>query len=121
MGAFTNYSDGSITSSLIYGVTGDGSREDGTIEALQGLLDRNVSVTIYVGDADFDCNWLGVEVVAAKINATGFPSAGYQNITTTDGIVRGQVKQAGKFSFVRVYQAGHYVNGLLLSGRKVGD
>ena len=31
------------------------------------------------------------------------------NVTTLDGIVHGQVKQAGRFSHVRVYEAGHEV------------
>lgn len=30
-------------------------------------------------------------------------------MTTPDGIVHGQVKQAGRFSHVRVYEAGHEV------------
>ena len=35
--------------------------------------------------------------------------AGYTNITTSDGIVHGQVKQAGKFAFARIYESGHEV------------
>jgi len=34
---------------------------------------------------------------------------GYTNITTSDGIVHGQVKQAGKFAFLRIYESGHEV------------
>jgi carboxypeptidase D len=29
------------------------------------------------------------------------------NVTTSDGIVHGEVRQAGNFSFARVYYAGH--------------
>jgi hypothetical protein len=43
------------------------------------------------------------------INATGYSEAGFTNITTSDGIVHGQVKQAGLFSFLRIYESGHEV------------
>jgi hypothetical protein len=52
------------------------------------------------------CNWLGGQVVAQEIGASGFDLAGYTNLTTSDGIVHGQVKQAGSFSFVRIYESG---------------
>lgn len=55
------------------------------------------------------CNWLGGEVVADMIAAPGFDAAGYVNISTSDKIVHGQVKQADLFSFVRIYEAGHEV------------
>lgn len=55
------------------------------------------------------CNWLGGEVVAGEVNAAGFEKAGYTNITTSDSVVHGQVKQAGKFSFARIYESGHMV------------
>jgi hypothetical protein len=31
------------------------------------------------------------------------------NVSTSDGIVHGQVKQSGKFSFTRIYESGHEV------------
>jgi hypothetical protein len=43
------------------------------------------------------------------INATGYSEAGFTNISTSDGIVHGQVKQAGLFSFLRIYESGHEV------------
>ena len=59
--------------------------------------------------SDYNCNWLGGQVVADMINATGYSEAGFTNITTSDGIVHGQVKQAGLFSFLRIYESGHEV------------
>lgn len=59
--------------------------------------------------SDYVCNWLGGEVVADMINATGFCDAGYVNITTSDNVVHGQVKQSGLFSFLRIYESGHEV------------
>lgn len=43
------------------------------------------------------------------INATGYSSSGFTNISTSDNIVHGQVKQAGLFSFLRIYESGHEV------------
>jgi hypothetical protein len=59
--------------------------------------------------SDFNCNWLGGQVVAKEINAPGFEDAGFVNITTSDGIVHGQVKQSDLYSFVRIYESGHEV------------
>jgi hypothetical protein len=49
------------------------------------------------------------QAVAEEVAAAGFDDAGFVNISTTDNIVHGQVKQAGKFSFVRIYESGHEV------------
>src|SRR6187549_3056177 len=58
---------------------------------------------------DYNCNWLGGQVVADMIAAPGYKDAGFVNISTSDGIVHGQVRQSGLFSFVRIYEAGHEV------------
>jgi hypothetical protein len=60
-------------------------------------------------DSDYNCNWLGGQVVADEIGAAGYNDAGFVNITTSDGVVHGQVRQSGLFSFVRIYEAGHEV------------
>lgn len=58
---------------------------------------------------DYNCNWLGGQVVADMIAAPGYESAGFVNISTSDDIVHGQVKQSGLFSFLRIYESGHEV------------
>ncbi|CAL3964886.1 unnamed protein product [Diplocarpon coronariae] len=87
-----------------------GVREDGILSILRRLVEQNVTVMFYAGDADYICNWLGVEAVAEELNTPGFSSAGYVNLTTSDNKVHGQVKQAGKFSFTRIYEAGQFVS-----------
>ena len=52
-------------------------------------------------------NWLGGEVVSHQVGQPGFNLSGYTNVSTSDGIVHGQVKQSGSFSFVRIYESGH--------------
>ncbi|CRL25898.1 Peptidase S10, serine carboxypeptidase [Penicillium camemberti] len=109
IGAYQNFSESSGTVSNAFGSTGDDDRESGTIESVKKLLEAGVQVLLYFGDADFNCNWLGGQVIAEEINAKGYEHAGFVNITTSDGVVHGQVRQSDLFSFVRIYESGHEV------------
>ncbi|KAI9660771.1 MAG: hypothetical protein M1831_003463 [Alyxoria varia] len=109
IGAFTNWSDSNPTVAKTFAATGDDAREAGTIEALRKLLRQNVTVALYAGDADYNCNYLGNEIVAGEVRAPGIDEAGYTNLRTSDGEIHGVVKQAGGFSFTRVYDSGHEV------------
>ncbi len=109
IGAFTNFSTSSAAVGEAFGNTGDDAREAGTIEALRYLLSRGIIVALYAGDADYNCNWLGGEAVAEAVGAEGYCEAGYADLRTSDGVAHGQVKQAGLFSFTRIYESGHEV------------
>ncbi|KAF2116447.1 Alpha/Beta hydrolase protein [Lophiotrema nucula] len=109
IGAYQNFSESSSTVSTAFGNTGDDDRESNTIEDCKKLLKAGVQVVLYYGDADFNCNWLGGQVVADEIAAPGYSKAGFVNMSTSDDIVHGQVKQSGLFSFVRIYESGHEV------------
>lgn len=111
IGAFTNYTESSPQVGADFGSTGDDGREDDTIEDIQKLLKKGINFMMYFGDADYNCNWLGGEVIAELINVgnSQYNTAGYQNIQTSDNITHGQVKQAGNFTFARFYYAGHEV------------
>lgn len=56
-GAATNYTDSSAAISDAFGTTGDDGREDGTIEDVLQLLKQGITVMLYFGDADYNCNW----------------------------------------------------------------
>ncbi|KAF2642848.1 alpha/beta-hydrolase [Massarina eburnea CBS 473.64] len=109
IGGYQNFSESAPTVGSAFGSTGDDDRESGTIAANKKLLEAGVQVMHYYGDADYVCNWIGGEVVAAKVDAAGFDKAGYVNISTSDGVVHGEVKQSGLFSFLRIYESGHEV------------
>lgn len=47
--------------------------------------------------------------MAKEIDAVGYSEAGFVNITTSDGVVHGQVRQSDTFSFARIYESGHEV------------
>ncbi|OIW32911.1 alpha/beta-hydrolase [Coniochaeta ligniaria NRRL 30616] len=109
IGAFTNFSEFNGAVGTDFGLTGDDARDSGTIEDLKTLVADGVTVALYAGDADYICNWLGVEAVAEEVAVSGWDKAGYVNMSTSDGIVHGQSKQSAKFSFTRIYEAGHEV------------
>ncbi|KIW45607.1 uncharacterized protein PV06_03985 [Exophiala oligosperma] len=109
IGAYVNYTESNTAVGNAFGSTGDDDREIGTVEALKKLLARGVKLVMYFGDADFNCNWLGGQVVAGHVGAPGYADAGFVNVSTSDGVVHGQVRQAGSFAFVRIYESGHEV------------
>jgi carboxypeptidase C (cathepsin A) len=109
IGAFTNYTDGSEVVGEVFAASGDNVKPQTVMKDMQALIERGTTVVLYYGDADFVCNWVGGEAVADKIGAAGFESAGYVNISTSDGLVHGEVKQSNNFAFARIYDSGHMV------------
>ena len=78
---------------------------------LEMILNNGVRVALYHGDADYICNWFGGEAVSLALNFTyadQFRAAGYAPFMV-DGTEYGEVRQAGNFSFMRIYEAGHEV------------
>lgn len=75
------------------------------------LLNSGIRITVYAGDLDFICNWLGNQAwtLALQWNgAKGFNAAPF-NDWHVNGQVAGSVRTYGGFSFVRVTDAGHMV------------
>ena len=78
---------------------------------LEMILNNGVRVNLYHGDADYICNWFGGEAVSLALNYTHsaqFRASGYTPFVV-DGTEYGEVRQAGNFSFLRIYEAGHEV------------
>lgn len=110
LGAYVNYSAyNDIVGTSAFGNTGDDDRTQGSVAAVKKLVEQGVYVVQYNGDADYNCNWLGNQAVTDEINPIGWSGAGYINVTTSDGIVHGQVKQSSNFAFARVFESGHEV------------
>ena len=89
--------------------TGDGARN--SISNLNYLLHNNLNVAMIHGDRDCRCNWMGGEHVNLSAEWKGqwkVREAGYASIVTNSSYDGGVARQAGKFSFSRVLQAGHY-------------
>ncbi|KAJ1729295.1 hypothetical protein LPJ61_003596 [Coemansia biformis] len=84
--------------------------------SLTYILDRNIPVLLYSGDADFICNWYGTLDVIRALDWHGksdLDATAVQNWTwpaqSGDNIPAGQFVTAGNFTFLRVYEAGHEV------------
>jgi len=110
LGVNLNYSD--------YGaLVGEGFVDSGDfvyteiLDDLEGLLNKGVKIFLYAGDADYICNWFGGQAVSLAVNYTHadqFRAAGYAPFMV-NGVEYGEVRQAGNFSFTRIYEAGHEV------------
>ena len=93
----------------ILGLAGDLFRREG-MKDVEYLLNSGVKVTLIYGDRDQRCPWLGVEKLSLAANWNGadkFQAAGYAHIRTNDSYDGGVVRQHGKLSFSRVFEAGH--------------
>ncbi|EME77302.1 uncharacterized protein MYCFIDRAFT_146616 [Pseudocercospora fijiensis CIRAD86] len=109
IGAYTNFSESSNTVGNAFNSVGDDASELNIVEDVRKLVDQSVYVVLYAGDADYICNWRGGEVVSRHVEAPGFHQAGYVNISTSDKVVHGQVKQSANFAYGRIYDSGHEV------------
>ncbi|KAI0143733.1 alpha/beta-hydrolase [Xylariaceae sp. FL1272] len=111
LGVPVNFSANAPVVAQAFASTGDNVK-GGSLEALAGILDAGVSVTMMYGDRDFACNWLGGEAISHTIpfnHSHVFSSAGIEDISVPGYPVGAQVRQAGNLSFIRVYSASHNV------------
>jgi cathepsin A (carboxypeptidase C) len=75
---------------------------------LPDLLNDGIAVLIYAGDADYICNWKGNKVWTLALKwdkAEEFRTA--KDVEWNNKA--GKLRQAGPFSFLQVYNAGHMV------------
>lgn len=104
-----------------FGDTGDWMRN--SAPDLATVINAGVRTIVFDGDADFILNYVGVENMVANLQ-TQF-SDEFNQLEFTNWTVAGQpaglFKNAGTFSYVRIYGAGHevaaYTHGTLLRGQ----
>ncbi|KAF3989063.1 hypothetical protein FT663_02997 [Candidozyma haemuli var. vulneris] len=76
------------------------------------LLEKDIPVLLYEGDKDVICNWLGNRAWSDALEYSKhdlFEAQPLRPWHTKDGVLAGEVKNYDKFTFVRVYDAGHMV------------
>ncbi|KAJ7114342.1 serine carboxypeptidase [Mycena epipterygia] len=111
------------TSDEVYGNFSDnGDWMRSSLSHLEVVINSGVRVMIYDGDADYICNFMGVEAMIGKLNTNFSAKFNQQEFAPylVNGQLAGQFKTAGTFSYVRVYGSGHevpaYKNGTLAVG-----
>ncbi|OBR11257.1 Carboxypeptidase S1 [Colletotrichum higginsianum IMI 349063] len=109
IGASNNFTQASVQTSMAFSSTGDDSRTGELVtKSMASLLQQGITVALFTGDADYDSNMIGAQIVAANVGAANWASAGFVNLTAnSDGQIPGEVKQADAFSFTRLFFAGH--------------
>lgn len=73
---------------------------------LEKVINAGIRTVIYDGDADYICNYQGVEnmVNALKHKYSAEYASTSWTSWTIDGVTAGQFKNAGLFSYVRIYR-----------------
>jgi len=78
---------------------------------LETVIDAGVRTIVYDGDADYILNFDGVEAMVGNLQTKYSDQFGQQQFTnwTVNGEAAGMYKNAGTFSYVRIFGAGHEV------------
>jgi len=90
---------------------------------LESVINAGIRTIVYDGDADYILNFNGVEAYVNKLQtqfSTTFNSEAFQNYTVA-GHPAGIFKNAGTFSYVRIFGAGHEVPAYNFTGLATGQ
>jgi carboxypeptidase C (cathepsin A) len=112
LGTNLNYTVGSsVNPEVLAAMNGDWVRRV-FIDDIAELVDAGVRVSLWYGDSDVVCNWMGGEMVSLGINHTNaeaFKNAGYTRFEGDDGTYYGDTREAGNYAFTRIFDAGHAI------------
>ncbi|KAI0749825.1 serine carboxypeptidase [Daedaleopsis nitida] len=79
---------------------------------LEYVVDAGVRTILYVGDADYQFNYFGIEAMLSQMQTKFRDKWAQQNLSsfTVRGEAAGLFKNAGTLSYLRVFKAGHEVS-----------
>lgn len=79
------------------------------VNQIPPLLNSNISVLAYAGDADFMCNWMGVRAWTINVPWNGHLKYSQQEDIDwySNAIVAGAIRSRGSLTFLRLFNAGH--------------
>eukprot|EP00924_Labyrinthula_sp_SR-Ha-C_P000894 augustus_masked-scaffold_7-processed-gene-7.41-mRNA-1 protein AED:0.01 eAED:0.01 QI:0/-1/0/1/-1/1/1/0/452 len=89
---------------LGFTLAGDGIK---SMEKYVAQLLEEIDVVVYAGDQDYICNWLGNLNWVNELEWSG--KEDFKSTELEKWGDAGEIKSAGKLTFVRVYEAGHMV------------
>lgn len=78
---------------------------------LSSVVQSGINVILWAGDADWICNWIGVQRVADQVDYSGQPAFRTEELSpyTVNGVAKGMYKTVDNFTFLKVFNAGHEV------------
>ncbi|KAI8887577.1 peptidase S10, serine carboxypeptidase [Backusella circina FSU 941] len=85
------------------------------VDEVPDLLEDNIKILVYAGDADFICNWMGNKAWTVALQWDGYEEFSAANDTEWYserlGKQGGELRRTedGRFAFLRVFGAGHMV------------
>ncbi|KAI9070306.1 alpha/beta-hydrolase [Trametes sanguinea] len=109
IGAKAPFVDVSIPVELQFNSTGDDARS--LLPQLAALANSKLKILVWAGDADINCNWLGVHHCMLAMDWYGNETlhhTPFKNMTI-HGKPVAAIQNVDNFSFARVYEAGHQV------------
>ncbi|RDI87950.1 hypothetical protein Vi05172_g1738 [Venturia inaequalis] len=107
LGVPRNFTEDNFQVSIM--LTGYDEMLGGHLENIGYLLDRGINVAMAYGDRDYSNNWLGGEAISLAVkykDSAAFKEAGYQDLQVNASYVAGMVRQVGRLSFSRIFDAG---------------
>ncbi|RIB03670.1 Alpha/Beta hydrolase protein, partial [Gigaspora rosea] len=97
-----------IYNSFLY----SGDRISSSNNFFPSLLKNNIRVLIYAGDADYMCNWLGLNAWTKALHWSGTKGFNEARVTpwiTANGNNSGEVRTFKGFTFLKIFESGHMV------------
>lgn len=81
------------------------------LDELSDVVSAGVNTLLWAGDADWECNYVGVEAIANQVTYVGRKAFRKKALAPykVHGKEGGQFKTKGNLSYLRVYDAGHEV------------
>ncbi|CAG8621317.1 37154_t:CDS:2 [Gigaspora margarita] len=96
---------------IYFRFTDSGDLARSTMSQVEFLLDNNVPIMFFTGDADYICNWLGGNEMAESLKwkrSQEFKNAMFQEWTI--GTIKvGEIREIKNLWFVKISESGHFV------------
>ncbi|CAG8730660.1 19010_t:CDS:2, partial [Gigaspora margarita] len=100
-----------INYEIYYRFADSGDSIRSTMSQVEFLLNNDIPIMFFTGDADYICNWLGANEMVESLKwkrRQEFKNATFQE-WTVDGVRVGEIRKVKNLWFVKVFEAGHFV------------